>query len=74
MPSDNFDILVGPTIATSTTITTSTISTANKTTTNMKYTYILTAKRKGKIPLPNFTAQIDGQSVSAKTTYINVVD
>lgn len=74
MPSDNFDILVGPTIATSTTITTSTISTANKTTTNMKYTYILTAKRKGKIPLPKFTAQIDGQSVSAKTTYINVVD
>lgn len=70
MPSDNFEVLMGPATTTSTTTATAT----NKITTKIAYTYILTAKRKGKILLPKFAAQIDGQNVSAKATYINVVD
>lgn len=66
--SDSFEVLMGPSTTTSTTIMSGT------TTTKFEFTYILTAKRKGKLPLPRLTAQINGQSVTSKLTYINVTD
>ncbi|WP_294608366.1 BatD family protein [uncultured Bacteroides sp.] len=66
--SGNFEVLMGPATSTSTTVK------AGTTITKFGFTYILTPKRKGKLPLPSLTAQVNGQNVTSKPSYINVTD
>ncbi len=67
-PSNDFEVLMGPATSTSTTIM------AGVMTSKFTSTYILTPKRKGKLPLPKLSAQIDGQSINSKLSYINVTE
>lgn len=66
IPSDNFEILMGPSTSNTTTITAGII------TTTFAVSYILKPKRNGKFPIPKLTAQINGQSVTSKPFYITV--
>lgn len=70
-PSNDFDVLSGPYTSSSSSF--SFVNGKRSSSSSLTYTYILQAKRTGKLALPRPTVKVNGKTIQATAAVVNVV-